>query len=1449
MTPRSIDLDSDALRANQPSTAVEVRVPARFEPLLAEVAELVGASRSLQSLLTEYFHDFRNDDAAIEALKRVLLRDWAYFERSPARAGHYSLFADMALDLLEGELSDDQASNLLHLLTTWTGGAVDGLHGPAYLPAVEQVAVRLRQAFPRYPEPFRRRDRLLRGLLVQIDRLDQPVSGAAAAWGALYADVLESAYRDSIPLLDAAAWARECEEGEGSLNDADAVKGAFAGFDRGVRPPATQDGPQDLLELPTLSELRERAMDAVPRVADVEDRFSLCLFLLRGEVGGPLEQELTAALVACVREMMDPERGLDYGRVIDRLSDFFRAEGANRPAMRFRCYEVVGVAIGEVGARRAADHLIDDLLTWPFEHPEANAATDDWRTVVNPHHLANIRCWLSLIRSNPTLFERLAAALTVQLRLGGVFLADTDLFQRDISRLLATDLKPVWFTIKQLLRSFPVYFNELGAEGELRSVSTEIDELTARGDTLMHFLRKQVHAESSSRLLGFCRAVREYWGTLDPAPLEDYLSPAAFAAVAAQREFALGPHRVLAAAEGGGTGDGDTAATGEGPRDEGPSHEGPPDEDLGRRRVALLARLQELLELKYASSSAGLAESVSGNGRLSSATREEFLAALAAWKDGGEDPHAGGARAAEPTAAAPAAADPTGAAAPTAAPPPAEAKGAEPPNTAVPTAAPPGAAPRARLLDACLDLLIELKLLILDPTPTDAQENIYHKRHIAAGIPSMYGSYREPKFDALSLSLRVEGLLGRLLEAALDQSLGGAPTRTGLSLLVDMLRRFQRALQVDGLRSQAFEDALSLIEAGLVTRTFTHRQYRDALGFLAQSVSDLSRRCVLMYDEVLKDILRVDPRPYQNRRLTLEGTAEAVLRELLVSISGLQVLDRYLSSALRELSSQTLNLGEEALTSMAAYDPERLVAPIHEPAAELDDQVTLGAKALGLKQLAALGYRVPEGFILTTELFHVLPALEYPPLRRDTEARIGRAVEALEADTGRRLGDPERLLTLSVRSGAAISMPGLMTTFVNVGLNRRLTEAVAKDGGWTAWSAWDSYRRFLQSWAMAGGVDRDEFDRLIAGFKTSFEVEHKIDFTAEQMREIALSYEELSRTRGVVFLQDPFEQLVACVHQVLASWQQPQARFFRNLLGMSDDWGTAVIVQRMVLGNLGPESGAGVVLTRDPNDTTGHQIRLFGDYGVATQGEDLVSGLVNPWPISRAQRLSNPALRAREHSLERDFPAIYQALLELAHDLILEQEYDPQEIEFTFEGPTPEDLHLLQRRTMVESTPEAYPVFDLSSRPVCPMPVAVGMGAAGGAFAGRVAMTLEQIEELRAEDPSAPILLLRPDMVPEDIELVVRVGGVLTGRGGCTSHAAVTARRLGKTAVVDCRGLQVDDALGEVRLAGRALEVGEWLSIDGRTGRVFLGRLDIDSVSGAADKHDFLHSTNREVTP
>ena len=177
------------------------------------------------------------------------------------------------------------------------------------------------------------------------------------------------------------------------------------------------------------------------------------------------------------------------------------------------------------------------MLSWRFQYPEIQGATDEWETVVNPYHLPKIRCWMHIIESNPALYERLAAALNVQLRLGGVYIADTDLFQRDVTRFLNADIEPIYFVAKQLLRAFPVYFNDVGAEGELRAVSTEIDEICQRHDTLMHFLRKQSHAESSNRLVAFSRAVLSYWVTLDPAGLQPYLSANTLAAVRQEREL------------------------------------------------------------------------------------------------------------------------------------------------------------------------------------------------------------------------------------------------------------------------------------------------------------------------------------------------------------------------------------------------------------------------------------------------------------------------------------------------------------------------------------------------------------------------------------------------------------------------------------------------------------------------------------------------------------------------------------------------------------------------------------------------------------------------------------------------------------------------------------------------------------------------------------------------
>jgi pyruvate,orthophosphate dikinase len=735
----------------------------------------------------------------------------------------------------------------------------------------------------------------------------------------------------------------------------------------------------------------------------------------------------------------------------------------------------------------------------------------------------------------------------------------------------------------------------------------------------------------------------------------------------------------------------------------------------------------------------------------------------------------------------------------------------------------PRPASRDRLLDAALSVLEELKSIILDPTASTAIENIYQKRHLAAGIPSIYGNYSEPKFDALGLSFRVENLVRRLFDDVVAEGIEPYVTRDSMRHMTATIRRFERALIVDGVDSRALSANLNMLETSFSSHNFTFHQYQNVFQFLVNSITELSASSILSHDQILHTVLVHDPRQCEERCMSVDAVAEMVLREVLVSALGMQALDRYGAAALRQISMLNGRLGSQALTRMMNYDPKRLVSPIHEPKSDTDDQMTLGFKGLGLKQMALYGHRVPQGFILTTELFDARPAMSYRPLYDDTVERIRKALGRLEKQTGLRLGDRERMLLLSIRSGAAISMPGLMTTFVNVGINDELAETLAKKPGFE-WAAWDAYRRFLQSWAMTCGIDRDFFDAIMNEFKSRYGVERKLDFAPRQMREIAYTYKSRAREGGVTFVDDPFHQVMSCVLKVLDSWDSPPARLYRQYIGIAEQWGTAVVVQRMVFGNLSRASGSGVTFTHNPLEPYSRQVRLFGDFAVRCQGEDLVGGLVFPLPVSEAQRRGSPRYRGSEHSLERDFPEIYAELLSVARDLVSEREYDPQELEFTFESPAAEDLYVLQKRAVVQEQPKDAAYFDTSS-PNYGAPVAVGMGVAGGAYSGRAAVNAEQIDRLLEEAPEESIVLLRPDTVPEDIAMIARVDAILTARGGATSHAAVTAKRLGKTAVVDCLELEVIEHRGTVRLAGIELDAGDWLSIDGRTGNIFLGRI------------------------
>lgn len=1370
--------DSDALRANIADTARKVAVPDRFAPLVSAVDRFYGVRSTMVETLTEYFHDFRNIDALIEGFQTILLHDWTYLEQSPDRTGHFGLLTEMLSDLMRSPLEERQTSALLRLVLLWTSTVLAGRHGGEYSHLIADLCADLSSLLGKSPGAFLERDSLLRDLY----RRGRDFPGLAGPLESLFRAVLRLGYGYARDHMDVAGWSESEDTG---LERPDLVASSFSFLSSGELT-ALDDAlaaaqPPDLLSggFPSFSDLVDRAVDSVFGIEDPEDRFLVCLYFLKDDSLGYRQQEVLNTLLLVVKDLMRPGRHADVDGILARLTEFFRRREDRFLIKRFQCYEAVGVAIGEAGNAGAADHLMEDILYWKFQYPDVRGSTDDWETEVNPYHLPKIRCWMHIVESNPPLYERLAAALNVQLRLGGVFISDTDLFQRDITRFLNTDIGPVYFVAKQLLRTFPAYYGEVGAEGELRSVSTRIDEICGRQDSLMHFLRKQTHAESSNRLVDFSREVLRYWVTLDPEGLRPFLSPNAMDTVLRERSWALGPNGIIGAVL-----EASTQSAGGAPADPVEHLAGMDPGELAAiasqadagggpaaERVLLMVRLHQLLVRKYSLSTEGLGQSVAGHFSINPAVRSAFVDALSAWRG-----------------------DPS-----------------------------PGR--RDALVDVMISVMERLRETILDPAPSTAVENIYHKRHIAAGIPSMYGSYSEPKFDALGLTFRLETLLGRLLDDLASEPCSPYVNRSSLRRMATDLKRFERILALDGVNPRTLSADIGLLDASFAWHNITFHQYRNIFQFLAQSVTELSRASIVSHDLILRTVLEHDPRQCEARGMSVDAVAEIVLRDVLVSALGIQALDRYVGERYRRISELAGRLSPEALTRMMNYDPDCLISPLHEQKPATDDQMTLGYKGLGLKHLAMYGHRVPECFIITAELYSALPAMSYEPMYSDTIMRVRKAIEDMERSTGLRLGDPGRPLTLSIRSGAAISMPGFMTTFVNVGLNPGLAEAFSRMDGF-AWTAWDSYRRFVQAWAMSDGRDRNIFDEIMSDFKRRYGVRLKVDFTPEQMREMALSYRTCAESTGVRFVDDPFEQVTACIHRVLESWNSPPARFYRSHVGIADEWGTAVVLQRMVFGNRDRGSGSGVTFTRNPHEPYSRQVRLFGDFTTCSQGEDLVGGLVSPMPISEMQRLGSPLYSGIGNSLEKDFPDIYGALLEVARDLVSVREYDPQEIEFTFESPRRGDLYILQKRAMVSEPASEAPFF-----PADPglrgSPAAFGMGVSGGAYAGRAAVNLDQIERLLSGDPGVSIVLLRPDTVPEDIAMITRVQGILTARGGSTSHAAVTAKRLGKTAVVDCRTLAVDERTGTASLAGREIAAGDWLSIDGRTGHIFLGRLPV----------------------
>jgi pyruvate,orthophosphate dikinase len=508
----------------------------------------------------------------------------------------------------------------------------------------------------------------------------------------------------------------------------------------------------------------------------------------------------------------------------------------------------------------------------------------------------------------------------------------------------------------------------------------------------------------------------------------------------------------------------------------------------------------------------------------------------------------------------------------------------------------------------------------------------------------------------------------------------------------------------------------------------------------------------------------------------------------------------------------------------------------------------LGGKGVGLAEMTQLGVPVPAGFTITTDACRAYMA-NGKKLPDGLESEVDAHVQSLEERTGKRFGDPEDPLLVSVRSGAAVSMPGMMDTILNLGLNDEAVQGLARSTGNERFAN-DSYRRLIQMYGeVVDGIDAHRFEQALSDLKAARGATNDVDLTAEGLAELVETYKRNYRDEtGRDFPQDPREQLGRAVRAVFESWETPRAQVYRRAHGIPDDLGTAVNVVQMVFGNKGDESGTGVCFTRDP--ATGEP-GLYGEFLANAQGEDVVSGIRTPEPVE---------------AMKRRMPRAFEQLLETMRRL--EGHYrDMQDIEFTVEE---QRLYLLQTRSakrtaaaalraavdMVEegliSREEAVARIDPAQLDQLLHPMidpraefevaAKGLNASPGAACGAIVLDADTAEERGRGGES--VILVRWETTPDDIHGMLQAAGILTAHGGMTSHAAVVARGMGKPCIAGCEQLAIDIDARTARLGDHELAEGDTITIDGGTGRVIVGEVplvppqineDFETILGWAD--------------
>jgi len=1407
-TQTTLNIDSDALKANLLETAEHVEIRPDLLLLLEVVEKYRGIRTTLENLLYEICHPYRNWEILIPLLRSFVLKNFNHYRSHENGPASFELFSELFFEALDDSAKTPALlAQIFETQCAWLDKLISQLDAedlPRYETPLNDMFVRFEEldsadetTLMHLVHGQHSIKRVIKRLLDLIERCDVDFELKPAA--SLMQLVLQKNYTYWLSEDDPLPWFLErCNISQEDFHEHELFSAishaAMRSYLAEVRKIVIDTAPKNellhILTMPShidivrlykeiprhLSDREEPGIvngegDDSPANYFAENHKLQFMFKIMDTSGLHLIheetlREINRSLVLLVQQQSFEE--IEEFLLI--TFELLKVNVRKYPHTSLQCIQVLGGEVFKRGNSRMVEAFLWGVVRFGFQPANVTGVDEDWQPIINPAHLSNIRVWLNLIMQEPKWCSTLFSALIIHLKLSGTCVKDTDLFQRDITMLLNHPIEPIYNLAKQFAKLMPVFFNEIGAEGELRDVSTELDEIHRRKDILIHFLRKQSHVESSNLIVDFIRSIFIFWKTRDREYLSPYLPGEILTQISDYGKYVDGQvvlaDRVIKEFKLGQVDDildidSKQLDTFLARQNDVPVNE--------RRRFTLLVRMFRLTYRKY---NLGFQEIRS---ELKTAV-QEGLPSMDSLIEKVEEHDIEG------------------------------------------------------VIEATLDTLSLLKKDILSQDHFEAREDIYYKRHIAVDIPSVYGRYREKKFDSLSLTFRLENLANIYLEMLPETINLSMITQATFFSIVRCLKLYLRALEIDGITSRRLDTYLALLSSSLKIRRFSYTQYLDIFRGLSEGVKDIiyayytnihQQNLSLIIPQIGEKNLLARYKALWNeeeKANTVHSLSEAFFRDLIASTFGLQHLDNFILRVIQTLESQKDILDQDTLDLLMTYNPEKTVSLLSSINPYTHDLIHLGNKGYNLITLTEDGKPVPPAFVITTEVFRCRDIIfDFAKAREGFMQRIRSALTSIEKQTDRIFGSSRRPLLLSVRSGGAVSMPGMMATVHNVGQNEELVSEYVNKGG-NEYFAWDNFRRFIQSWAMISGIEREEFQELMNEAKARHQVSLKRNFSALQMKELALNYQKLVRRHGLGIPEDPWLQLVGAIEMVLDSWGTQKAMDYRKIMQVSHSWGTAVIVQAMVFGNRSDLSGSGVLFTAHPYRKV-QRVALWGDYAYGDQGEDIVSGLVTSHPISIEQAELDG--RAKDETLELKFPDIYQRLLAISRELVYDKRWNPQEIEFTFEGPSADDLYLLQTRDMITIKQKEHLNVFIETDKLEKAVLGKGIGVSGSALSGKAVFTEEDIAKLRAEEPATSQILIRQDTVPEDITVISLTDGLLTSRGGQTSHASVVAVRLEKTCVVGCKHLRVYERHCEIN--GQRINSGDLVSIDGRNGLVLLG--------------------------